>query len=131
MIHDARVVPIDGRPHLPAAIRTWMGDSRGRWEGDTLVVETRGFSDRLRLGPSANFLVSPRTVVHERFVRLGDDEIGYTFTVDDPTYYTQPWTGESHFLRRDEQVLEYACHEANYSLIHILEGARVRDGISQ
>lgn len=131
-VNAARIIRLNAR-HMPAAITTWLGDSIGRWEGDTLVVLTRGFiaSDHARLGPSGSFLVSPRTVVTERFVRIADDEIGYTFTVDDPTYYTQPWTGESNFLRRDELVLEYACHEANYSLIHILEGARVRDGASQ
>ena len=68
-----------------------------------------------------------RTVVTERFARVAEDRIDYSFTVDDPTYYTQPWQGESHFLRRDEPMLEYACHEANYSLVHILEGARERD----
>lgn len=128
-VHAARIVRL-GSQRLPTAISSWLGDSIGRWEGDTLVVETRGFTpgDRLRLGPSGSFLVSPGTVVTERFVRIGDDEIDYSFTVDDPAYYTQPWTGESHFLRRDELILEYACHEANYSLRHILEGARARDG---
>jgi hypothetical protein len=93
-------------------------------------VETRGFtpSDRVRFGgPASSFLVSPRTVVTERFARVAEDRIDYSFTVDDPTYYTQPWQGESHFLRRDERMLEYACHEANYSMVHILEGARERD----
>jgi hypothetical protein len=71
--------------------------------------------------------VTPRTVVTERFARVAPDRIDYTFVVEDPTYYTQPWKGESHFLRRDELMLEYACHEANYSLVHILEGARERE----
>jgi len=79
------------------------------------------------MGSTGDFLVSPRTVVTERFARVAPDRIDYTFTVEDPTYYTRPWTGESHFLRRDEQLLEYACHEANYSLLHILEGARERE----
>jgi hypothetical protein len=124
----ARIIRF-GTRRLPAALTTWLGDSLARWEGDILVVETRGFTpaDHLRVGTSGNFLVSPRTVVTERFARVAPDRIDYTFTVDDPTYYTQPWTGESHFLRRDEPVLEYACHEANYSLVHILEGARAQE----
>lgn len=114
---------------LPAAITSWLGDSIGRWEGDVLVVETRGFTpgDHLRMGSSGDFLVTPRTVVTERFNRVAPDRIDYTFVVEDPTYYTRPWTGETHFLRRDESLLEYACHEANYSLVHILEGARERE----
>jgi hypothetical protein len=125
----ARIVRLGSR-RGPAAITSWLGDSIGRWEGDVLIVETRGFtlSDQVRFsGPSGNFLVSPRTVVTERFARVAEDRIDYSFVVDDPTYYTQPWQGESHFLRRDERMLEYACHEANYSLVHILEGARERD----
>ncbi len=129
-VSATRIIRLNSQPN-PSVITTWLGDSIGRWEADTLVVVTRGFSDRNRLGPSGSFLVSPRTVVTERFVRLAADEIGYTFTVDDPTFYTQPWTGESNFKRRDEPVLEYACHEANYSLIHVLEGARVRDASPQ
>ena len=114
----------------PTAVTSWLGDSIGLWDGDVFVVETRGFtpSDRVRFGgPSSSFLVSPRTVVTERFARVAEDRIDYSFVVDDPTYYTQPWQGESHFLRRDEPMLEYACHEANYSLVHILEGARERE----
>jgi hypothetical protein len=94
-------------------------------------VETRGFtsSDHLRSGggQSNTFLVSPLTLVTERFARVAEDRIDYSFQVEDPTYYTQPWKGESHFLRRNEPMLEYACHEANYSLVHSLEAARERD----
>ena len=127
-VSATRIVRLNTTP-FPAAVTSWLGDSIARWEADTLVVETRGFTqaDHLRLGLGNSFLVSPRTVVTEHFVRAADDRIDYTFTVADPTYYTQPWTGESHFRRRDELILEYACHEANYSLTHILEGARVRD----
>jgi hypothetical protein len=118
-----------GTKRPPAAITSWLGDSIGRWEGDVLVVETRGFTptDQFRSGPGGDFLVTPQTLVTERFARVAPDTIDYTFVVDDATYYTQPWKGESHFLRRDEPILEYACHEANYSLVHILEGARERD----
>ncbi|HET9448013.1 MAG TPA: hypothetical protein VFO35_17235, partial [Steroidobacteraceae bacterium] len=126
----ARIVRL-GSKRLQTVIASWLGDSIGRWEGDVLIVETRGFTpgDHLRSGGGASnsFLVSPQTVVTEHFARVAADRIDYSFTVEDPTYYTQPWTGESHFLRRNEQILEYACHEANYSLVHILEGARVRD----
>jgi hypothetical protein len=125
----ARIIRLSSqRP--PAAITSWLGDSIGRWEGDVLVVETRGFtpSDHLRAaGGTSSFLVSSLTVVTERFARVAEDRIDYSFVVEDPTYYTQPWKGESHFLRRDEPILEYACHEANYSLVHILEGARERE----
>ena len=104
-VHSARIIRLNSR-HVPASMSSWLGDSIGRWEDDTLVVETRGFtpSDRLRMGPNS-FLVSPRTAVTERYARVADDRIDYTFTVDDPTFYTQPWTGESHFMRRDEQSL--------------------------
>ena len=128
-VSAARIVRLNSQP-WPAAVTSWLGDSTGRWNGDVLVVETRGFTpgDHLRAaGGTSSFLVSPRTVVTERFQRVTADRIDYSFTVEDPTYYTQPWTGESHLLRRDEQILEYACHEANYSLVHILEGARERD----
>ena len=124
----ARIVRL-GSQHLPGAITSWLGDSIGHWDDDVLIVETRGFTpaDHFRMGSTGDFLISPQTIVTERFARVTADRIDYTFTVEDPTYYTQPWTGESHFLRRDEQLLEYACHEANYSLVHILEGARERE----
>jgi hypothetical protein len=128
-ISAARIVRLNSKP-WPAAVTSWLGDSTGRWDGNVLIVVTRGFtpSDQLRAaGATSSFLVSPRTVVTERFERVAADRIDYSFTVEDATYYTQPWTGESHFMRRDEQILEYACHEANYSLVHILEGARERD----
>ena len=127
-VSAARIIRLDSN-HVPAAVTSWLGDSIGHWEGDVLVVETRGFtpSDHFRMGSTGDFLVTPRTVVTERFARVAPDRIDYTFTVDDPTYYIRPWTGESQFLRRDEPLLEYACHEANYSLVHILEGARQRE----
>ena len=128
-VNAARIVRLNSKP-WPAAVTSWLGDSIGRWDGNVLIVVTRGFTpgDHLRAaGATSSFLVSPQTVVTERFERVAADRIDYSFVVEDPTYYTQPWTGESHFLRRDEQILEYACHEANYSLVHILEAARERD----
>ena len=127
-ISGTRIIRL-GAKRSPATITSWLGDSIGRWEGDVLVVETRSFtpSDHLRMGTTGDFLVTPQTVVTERFARVAPDQIDYSFVVEDPTYYTQPWMGESQFLRSDELMLEYACHEANYSLVHILEGARERE----
>jgi hypothetical protein len=113
---ETRIVRIGGR-HGPASVQTYFGDSIGWWEGDTLVVETKHFL-------AANY-VSPKTTVIERFTRVSDSELLYRFTLDDPDYYTQPWTGENHFLLGHERLLEYACHEGNYSLTNILRAARV------
>jgi hypothetical protein len=100
--------------------------SRAHWDGDTLVVETRNFkADQNRAG---DFLVSSQTVVVERFTLTSYDELNYKFTITDPVHYTRPWTGETQYLRSTEAIFEDACHEGNYSLKHILEGGRVRDG---
>jgi hypothetical protein len=124
-LHEARILRLDSR-HPPAAVTSWLGASVARWEGDTLEVETRNFKpDQNRKG---DFLISTETVIVERFTRDSHDELNYAFTISDPAYYTQPWTGETHFLRSDEPIFEDACHEGNYSLKHILEGGRVRDG---
>ena len=124
----ARIVRLNSQP-APAAITSWLGDSIGRWEADVLIVETRGFtpSDHFRMGSTGDFLVTPRTVVTERLARAGTDTIDYTFTVEDPTYYTRPWTGETHLMRTNDRMLEYACHEGNYSLRFTLQGGRARD----
>ena len=119
MIHEARVVPMDGRPHAAAAIRSWTGDPRGRWEGDTLVVETTNFTDKTRFCGS-----SPDLKVTERFTRIDADTIEYRFTVEDPTTWTRPWTVAYPMTRSDAPVYEYACHEGNYGLRDILSGAR-------
>ena len=103
-----------------------LGSSIARWEGDTLEVETKNFTPEQNR--SADFLISSATVIVERFSRVSHDELRYVFTITDPVHYTQPWTGETHYLRSDEQIFEDACHEGNYSLKHILEGGRVRDG---
>lgn len=123
-----RIIRLNAK-HAPAAVTSWSGDSIGWWEGDTLVVETKYFtpSDPGRQATGIGFKVSPNGTVIERFTRESEDEINYVFTVDDPTYYTRPWVGETHFARTDDRLLEYACHEANYSLRFILEAARAQD----
>ena len=118
-IHEARIIPIDGRPHVSDAIRQWMGDSRGHWEGDTLVVDTKGFS------PKAAFMgVSRDLHLVERFTRISANTLQYDATMTDPTAWTRPWTARILFKRTDEPLLEYACHEGNVGLFGILSGAR-------
>jgi hypothetical protein len=119
MIHDVRVIPLDGRPHLPAAVRQWMGDARGRWEGDTLVVETTNFTERTNFRGSSGAL---RVV--ERFTPLDAETIRYQFTVDDPTTWTRPWTGEIDMRRFPDRLFEYACHEGNHDLQFLLQAAQ-------
>jgi hypothetical protein len=118
MVHDARIVRIGGK-HVPKHIRPWMGDSIGTWEGDTLVVDTTNFP------PQQNFRGSSENLhVIERFRRVDADTINYRFTVDDPTTFTAPFTGEIPFRATPEQIYEYACHEGNYALSNVLSGAR-------
>jgi len=114
-----RIVSMDGRPHAPGTLRAWGGDSRGRWEGDTLVVDTTNFNPRTAVLGS-----SPELHVVERFTRVSDDRILYQFTVDDPKTWTRPWSAEIPLTQTEGPVYEYACHEANYGLAHILSGAR-------
>jgi hypothetical protein len=124
-LHEARVVRMNAQ-HGPAAITTWLGDAVGWWEGETLVIETKYFASTssARAGPGMLFFVGPDTIVTERITRVAADELSYVFTVEDPSYYTQPWKGETRFGRSDEQMLEYACHEGNYSLPFALQSAR-------
>jgi hypothetical protein len=123
--HDARIVRMNSM-HSPAAITSWLGDSIGWWEKDTLVVETRYFAPNsaVRMNSRYLILVSPQTIVIERFSRVSDHELNYVFSVTDPTYYTRPWTGETHLLRSKDRMFEGACHEGNYSMRNILEAAR-------
>jgi hypothetical protein len=126
MIHDARIVPIDGRGHAPSAIRSWLGDSRGRWEGNTLIVETTNFSPKTYCrGASENLRLT------ERFTRIDRDTIEYRFTVDDPGTWTRPWTVTFPLVRSDGAMYEYACHEANYGLGNILKNARATERAAQ
>jgi hypothetical protein len=122
MIHDARIIPLDGRPHLSSAIRRWMGDSVGHWEGDTLVVDTTNFTDKTHFRGS-----DPNLHVIERFTRTGADSLQYRFTIDDPSAFTRPWTGEIVMNRVPGPLFEYACHEANYSMANMLSGARAQE----
>jgi len=126
--HDARIIRMNGT-HSPATITSWLGDSKGWWEKDTLVIETKYFapSSAVRLNARYIYFVSPQTVVIERFTRVSDNELNYVFTVSDPTFYTRPWTGETHLLRSKDRMYEYACHEGNYSMRNILEAARAND----
>jgi hypothetical protein len=121
MVHDARIVRLNSQ-HLPPFIRKWMGDSVGHWEGDTLVIDTTNFTAKTRFrGSSENLHVV------ERLTRTGPRSLLYRFTVEDPTTWVRPWTGEITWPLTDQHIYEYACHEANYALSDILSGARFRD----
>ena len=117
MNHDVRIIPLDGRPHLPQRLRQWLGDSRGRWEGDTLVVETVN----LRAGGRGS---SPDATLVERFTRVAADTVDYEVTVNDPATWTGSWTAAFPLTRSEAEVYEYACHDGNYSLETVLRGAR-------
>jgi hypothetical protein len=121
-IHDARVIPLDGRPHTDGKIRNWLGDSRGHWEGDTLVVDTTNFS------PSSNFRGSHENLhLTERFTRVSAQELRYEFTVADETTWVRPWTAMIPLQRSREPIFEYACHEGNLGLAGILTGSRAEE----
>jgi len=122
MVHDVRYIHMDGRPHLPPNVRQWMGDSIGRWEGDTLVVDTTNFTDKTRFRGSGQNLH-----VVERFTRVDPGTILYRVTMDDPTTFTKPWTLEYPFLATRGPIYEYACHEGNYAMPDILGGARLSE----
>jgi len=124
MIHDTRVIPTDGRPHGPAEIKRWMGDSVGHWEGDTLVVESVNFEPRMAIQGNA---VSDATKVTERFTRIDADTVTYQFTVDDPKTWVKPFSGEYNMVHIDGNVYEYACHEGNYGMANNLSGARATE----
>jgi hypothetical protein len=129
MIHEARVIPLDGSPHASAGVRMWMGDSRGRFEGDTLVIETTNFTDRTGLGGNGNGAAhSVNLTLVERLRRVDADTLRYEFTVNDPETYTQPWTAEFDLdSRPGYEIYEYACHEGNYGLANMLSAARAEE----
>ena len=122
MVHEARIVPLDGRPHVGQNIRQWNGDSRGRWEGDTLVVETTNFSDKTSFRGS-----TPGLQVVERFTRVDADTLNYEVTLEDPTTWTRPWTAALAMPKTQGGMFEYACHERNYGMTNLLTGARVQE----
>lgn len=120
VIHDTRIIPLDGRPHLPPTVRQWNGDPRGRWEGNTLVVDTTNFSSKSSFMGS-----SDRLHLVERFTRVAPDELKYAITVEDPTVWTRPWTAEVRMWLSREQMFEFACHEGNFDVVRdVLAGAR-------
>lgn len=119
MIHDTRVIPLDNRPHVGAAIQEYMGDARGHWDGDTLVIETTNFTDKTAFRGSTSSLK-----VTERIRRIDDDTILYQATMEDPHTWTRPWTIEYQMHKTDDPVFEYACHEGNYGMQNILRAQR-------
>ena len=129
MIHDARIIHMDGRPHLPVTIRRWMGDSIGHWEGDTLVVDTTNFNDSGGFYGDAggNFGWDRDLHLVERFQLLDAQTLLYQFEVDNPAAFTKPWKGELTMTRSSGRIFEYACHEANYSLVNMLRGYRAAE----
>ena len=121
-IHDVRIIPLDGRPHLGPNIRQYLGDPRGHWEGNTLVVDTTNFNDRTNFrGSSENLHVL------ERFTRLDEDTILYQFTIDDPSTWTRSWTAELPMTKIKGPIYEFACHEGNYDMVNNLSAARAKE----
>ena len=122
MIHDVRIIPLDGRPHVPRNVLQWMGDSRGHWEGDTLVVETTNFNGKNPLRGSSESMR-----VTERFTRVAADQILYKFTVEDEKTWARPWSAELPLRTTKGPLFEHACHEGNYGLYNTLVGARLEE----
>ena len=130
MNHETRIIPLDRRPHLPSQIRQWTGDSRGRWEGDTLVVDSTNFkfNNQSRFGVGyLDGMTDQNLHVVERFRRTDPNTIIYQATIDDPTVYTKPWTVEISMAKRTGRLFEYACHEGNYAMMDMLSGARAEE----
>ncbi len=124
-IHDARIIPLDGGPHLPSDIHTWMGDARGHWEGDTLVVDTTNYK------AEAFMNASDKLHVIERFTRTSPEVLDYQVTIDDPVTWTKPWTVMIPLRHSKDAIYEYACHEGNYGMKGILAGARAEDAAAK
>jgi hypothetical protein len=122
MMYEARIIALDGRPHAPGGVRAYMGDARGRWEGNTLVIDTTNF-----IGHNDFYGADENLHLTERLTRTDADTILYTFTVDDPTAFTKPWSGEIPMRKSTEGIFDYECHEGNYSIVNILAGARAAE----
>jgi hypothetical protein len=125
MVHESRIIPLDGRPHVGPAVRTYMGDGRGHWEGDTLVVETTNFVKDIGMNGIGNALLTEELKITERFTRTAQDELMYDATIEDSGTWTRPWTMHVPYQMEPYDLYEYACHEANYGLADILKGARM------
>ena len=127
LMHEVRVILLDGRPHISQNIRQWMGDSRGHWEGNTLVVDVTNFPDRDVTGFGVPYRNSETSHLHltERFTRVDANLLDYKVTVDDPATFTRKWTASIPMVRSEDRLYEYACHEGNYSLANMLKGSRV------
>jgi len=130
-IHDTRIIPLDGRPHVSSKIRHYLGDSRGHWDGDTLVVETTNFHPNGNAMGGLFRFADQNLTLTERFTRSGPDAITYEFTVDDPTVWTRKWSAMVPWTRARGNIYEYACHEGNYSLPHMLTAARADERAAQ
>jgi len=129
MVHDARIVPLDGRPHLPETVRQWLGDSRGHWEGETLVIDTTNLTDKASFSGNLVAKGASGETYHvvERLTRINADRLVYEFTVEDENTWTTPWSGSSPWTVADGPMFEYACHEGNYGLPNILAGSRIAE----
>ena len=127
MVHNARIVPLDDRPRLPNDMRQWVGDSRGRWDGTTLVVDTRNFTDKTRAGRAPGSAENLHLV--ERFTRVDADTLLYEFTFNDETTWARPWTAAVPMKRSDDLLFEYSCHEGNYGMTNLLAGARAEERV--
>jgi hypothetical protein len=122
MMYEARIIPLDARPHAAQGVRGYMGDARGHWDGDTLVIDTTNF-----IGKNDFYGADENMHLTERLTRTDADTILYRFTVDDPTAFTKPWSGEIPMRKSDEGIFDYECHEGNYSIVNILSGARAAE----
>ena len=128
MVHEIRIIPLQPRPHIAPRIRQYLGDSRGYWDGDTLVVETTNFAHEAHFFDYRDFRGSTGNLhLVERFTRVDADTLHYEFTVTEPTTFTTPWTARVPITKTEEPIFEYACHEGNYALANILRGARVQE----
>jgi len=129
MIHSARIIPVDGRPHLAKGILQWLGDTRGHWEGNTLVVETTNF--RRDDGVMYQNTDPDTYKIVERFTRVDADRINYEFTISDPQTWAKPWSAMIPWNKTDDQIYEYACHEGNYDIVHLLHMGRIREAAGE
>ena len=129
LMHETRYIPLDGRPHISPNIRQWMGDSRGHWDGNTLVVDVTNFPDRDVTGFGVAYRYGETSQLHliERFTRIDANTMNYEVTVDDPSTFTRKWTASVPMVKSDAPLYEYACHEGNYSMVNMLKASRAQD----